>query len=365
MACLADDSGLEVDALAGAPGAYSARYAGDQASDRENVEKLLDALSGTPIGQRRARFVCEIAYIAADGSQIAARGVCEGQIAEAPKGNNGFGYDPIFIPDEIDDGRTMAELSVEEKTEISHRGKALRELSQKLTRQTECESVEHSAKQQLAVFDFDGTLLNGASPVRLVRRLLLRKILPVSISLKVLIWGMKYKMRQPVEQEQVRGYIFGALSKLDANDVHDLMVDLYHQELKPLIRQDGITEIEKARQAGKRIIFVSASFEPIINELAKDFGADFFISTEMELKGDYYTGKVKAIPPEGIYKLTHLRNKADELYGEGGWILDSAYGDNYYDAQILSAALHPVTVDPDMALRKLARSLKWPVLDWK
>ncbi len=121
----ADDSGLEVDALGGAPGVYSARYAGPNASDADRYRKLLDALAGVPWDQRTARFRCVVALATPEGGDVrTTEGVCEGIIAFGPLGNNGFGYDPVFyLPDR---GVTMAQLPPEEKHAISHRGRAAR-----------------------------------------------------------------------------------------------------------------------------------------------------------------------------------------------------------------------------------------------
>jgi XTP/dITP diphosphohydrolase len=121
---LADDSGLEVDALNGAPGVLSARYGPDAASDADRTSKLLAELSNLPVEARTARFVSVIA-IAEDGGEVInlSTGTCEGRIAETPKGSNGFGYDPIFIPN--GSNRTFGELQPEVKNRISHRAKAL------------------------------------------------------------------------------------------------------------------------------------------------------------------------------------------------------------------------------------------------
>ena len=124
LPCLADDSGLEVDALDGAPGLYTARYAGPGASDADRWKKLLEALAETPEGQRSARFRCAVA-LARPGQKEAetAEGACEGRIAFGPRGVEGFGYDPIFYVPEY--GCTMAELPPEIKNQISHRARAL------------------------------------------------------------------------------------------------------------------------------------------------------------------------------------------------------------------------------------------------
>lgn len=129
---LADDSGLEVDALAGAPGVYSARYAGPGASDEDRYRLLLDNLAAVPDGQRQARFVCVTVLALPDGTLTAARGTVEGRILFEPRGENGFGYDPVFWIDEKE--RTMAQLTSEEKNHVSHRARALADLRPQLVR---------------------------------------------------------------------------------------------------------------------------------------------------------------------------------------------------------------------------------------
>ncbi len=130
LVAIADDSGLEVDALDGRPGVYSARYAGDKATDEENYQKLLVELKGVPREKRTARFKCVVVAYRPDGKWITSQGSCEGHIADKPRGEHGFGYDPVFIPE--GHSRTMAELSRDEKNSISHRGMALKALKEKL-----------------------------------------------------------------------------------------------------------------------------------------------------------------------------------------------------------------------------------------
>ncbi|MDD7369358.1 MAG: RdgB/HAM1 family non-canonical purine NTP pyrophosphatase [Berryella intestinalis] len=131
-AVLADDSGLEVDALDGAPGVYSARYAGDGATDADNNDKLLAQLAEVRDDQRTARFVCTLVFIDEGGSERVARGSVEGRIGRAPRGDGGFGYDPLFWPDVFDGKKTLAEVSQSEKTAVSHRGNALKALKAQL-----------------------------------------------------------------------------------------------------------------------------------------------------------------------------------------------------------------------------------------
>jgi len=127
---LADDSGLEVTALAGRPGVYSARYAGAGASDAAKVAKLLAELQDVPAEERAAQFVCVLALVG-PGVRETFTGICSGVIAQHPRGSNGFGYDPVFL--EPESGRTFAELTPSEKGRLSHRGRALAEARQFLT----------------------------------------------------------------------------------------------------------------------------------------------------------------------------------------------------------------------------------------
>ncbi len=128
---IADDTGLEVDALDGAPGVYAARYAGENATYADNVLKMLESLSEVPPGKRTARFHTIALACFPDGTEIVASGTVEGEIATEGRGERGFGYDPIFVPEGAG-GRTFAEITPEEKHALSHRGRAFRELAVKL-----------------------------------------------------------------------------------------------------------------------------------------------------------------------------------------------------------------------------------------
>jgi XTP/dITP diphosphohydrolase len=128
---IADDSGIEAAALNGAPGVWSARYAGEDATDEENLAKLLAEVP--PDGDTRVAYVCAMAYVEPGGAERVIQGRCEGRLTHEPRGSGGFGYDPAFIPDDYPgDERTMAELSPEEKDAISHRGRAARALAVEL-----------------------------------------------------------------------------------------------------------------------------------------------------------------------------------------------------------------------------------------
>ncbi len=126
---IADDSGLVVDALNGDPGVYSARYAGENASDEENCEKLLSSLKG--VSNRKAHFQCVISIAVPSGPALTYEGKCDGIILEEKRGTSGFGYDPLFYFEELD--KSFAELSMEEKNKVSHRGKALSEMKSEIS----------------------------------------------------------------------------------------------------------------------------------------------------------------------------------------------------------------------------------------
>lgn len=128
MPSVADDSGLSVDALNGRPGVYSARYAGENATDKDRYTKLLGEMKDIPEDERTAHFTSAICCILSDGSKIEVEGRCDGRIAFEPSGDGGFGYDPVFLYGE----RSYAQLTAEEKDKVSHRGKSLRKLQEEL-----------------------------------------------------------------------------------------------------------------------------------------------------------------------------------------------------------------------------------------
>lgn len=130
MPCIGDDSGLMVDALDGAPGVYSARYAGDHGNDPANIALLLENMKDVPDEKRTARFMCTVCCTYPDGREIVVSGKCEGKIGYEPKGDGGFGYDPVFMVGD----KSFAELTAEEKDKISHRGNALKALADALAK---------------------------------------------------------------------------------------------------------------------------------------------------------------------------------------------------------------------------------------
>ena len=151
---IADDSGIQAAALGGAPGVWSARFAGEDATDTENLAKLLREVP--PDGDTRVAYLCAIACVEPGGRELVAPGRCEGRLTHEPRGDGGFGYDPVFVPDDHPGDLTMAELTPEEKDAISHRGRAARELRRQLL-------VAEDAKRPRGLMAW---LLRGGSAAR-------------------------------------------------------------------------------------------------------------------------------------------------------------------------------------------------------
>ncbi|MDR2492090.1 MAG: RdgB/HAM1 family non-canonical purine NTP pyrophosphatase [Coriobacteriales bacterium] len=379
-AVLADDSGLLVDALGGAPGVHSARYANEQASDAANVKKLLAELEGVPADKRGARFVCTMVFIDEDGTELVATGSLEGHIAAAPRGAGGFGYDPVFVPQAEHDGRTLAEYEPAEKNALSHRACAAVDLRRQLEAAarvpsraqapaaeaaTSNEAAPAAAKTRIVAFDFDGTLIDAASPVRLVNRLARNHIMPMKAVARIGLWGMRYKMGAELDQSLPRRYIFSSFKQFSASDANSIMTNLYNEEIRSYYRPDALRRIKRHRAEGCTIVVVSASFEPIVSAAVKDIGADGFIATKMEVVDGHYTGHTLCEPPEGEQKLFQLTSYADECFGEGNWELDWAYGDHFSDAPLMEAARHAVAVDPDRRLERIAHANGWEIVKWE
>jgi XTP/dITP diphosphohydrolase len=387
-AAIADDSGLVVDALDGEPGVYSSRYAGEPANDAANNVKLLRALEGVPEPERTARFVCAIAFIDEDGSEISAQGEFEGMIAREPRGNGGFGYDPLFLPLEFGGERTLAELQPAEKNLISHRGKVLAQLRDKLAAPSESEAAGGSGVKpetetadgsgdknapasaanpvRIVAFDFDGTLIDASSPVRLIARLSRDHIMSKRVVAKSGLWGMRYKMGNELDQRVPRRYIFSSFKNFLATDANAIMRNLYFEDLRAYLRPQALQRIKEHQQAGEVVMIVSASFEPIVEEVSREIGAEAYICTRMEIVDGIYTGEALSDPPEGEQKLIQFKNWANSTYGEGNWQLSYAYGDHFSDIALMQLASHPVAVDPDRRLERHAQEngckiVAWPV----
>jgi len=435
LAALADDSGIVVDALGGAPGVLSARYAGPNASDSDNNAKLLVSLKGLPSEERSAYFKCVMVFIDEDGSETVAEGTVDGQIAFTPRGSNGFGYDPLFCLTAYEYKRTMAELDASEKNTLSHRYNALRKLKDALSptpqvgdpapaatladdrgrsslqgrphRAAATSSSRHPAPvpshrpaclaepnvagptpsplcrpaclaepnvagptpsldkpAQIVAFDFDGTLIDASSPVKLITRLNRNRVMPRRKVFLSLLWGLWYKLGIERDQRKPRRYIFASFRHSHVSDANAIMKNLYHEELRNYLRPQALAAVEEHRRQGAHLIVVSASFEPIIEELCKELDIRDFICTRMEINEDAYTGETLTEPPESEQKLIQFTQWANDKFGEHGWVLTYAYGDHHSDVPLMETALHPVAIDPDKKLEKIAQQRGWTIHMW-
>jgi HAD superfamily hydrolase (TIGR01490 family) len=178
-------------------------------------------------------------------------------------------------------------------------------------------------------------------------------------------WGVRYRFRMPVEQDEVREYIFKSFSHFPAAEADSLMTGFYNEKLRQRLRLQACEAIREHRATGEIVVLVSASFSPILREASRDVGADWFICTQMEVEDGYYTGSVEGQPPEGEQKIIQLTAWANGEYGEDGWELVIAYGDHYSDEPLLRAARLAVAVNPDTGLERVARREKWRIVDWR
>jgi len=359
LAALADDSGLAVDALDGAPGVFSARYAGPDASDGDNNAKLLVALKGVPEVERTAHFHCAVVFINEDGTETVAEGSAAGRIGFEQKGTNGFGYDPLFCLETYHYQRTMAELDATEKNTLSHRFKALLQLKETLSL-----SSLNSPLSEIVAFDFDGTLIATSSPVKLIGRLNRDRIMPRINVLRSLVWGIWYKLGVERDQRKPRRYLFSSFKNSHASDANAIMRNLYTEELRNYLRPQALAALKAHRALGRHIIVVSASFEPIIEELCEELGIEDFICTRMEIVDGSYTGETLTEPPESTQKLLQFTQWANARFGTGGWVLTHAYGDHHSDVPLIETALHPIAIDPDKKLDAIAKKRGWEIHEW-
>ncbi|MDR1358725.1 MAG: HAD-IB family hydrolase [Coriobacteriales bacterium] len=221
-----------------------------------------------------------------------------------------------------------------------------------------------AAQQQIVVFDFDGTLIDTSSPVKLITRLNRDKIMSKRAVLKSLAWGIRYKMGRELDQTVPRRYVFASFKDFPASEADSIMRDVYRTELRQHLRPKAVAALKRHQAEGKVVIIVSASFEPIISELCLDLGVEHYLCTQMEVVDGSYTGETKSPPPESEHKLYQFVAWADASYGPDGWELTHAYGDHYSDVPLMEIAQHPIAVDPDHRLRSIAHERHWEVHDW-
>lgn len=220
-------------------------------------------------------------------------------------------------------------------------------------------------KASVVVYDFDGTLIDGNSPVLLVRYLIAKNMLTPSTSLKIGVWALAYKFRLPQNESWVRGLVFEAFQGWPTGAVDEFLRKFYDDVVEPRFRIQGIQSMNQHLAAGRCVIVVSASFEPIVQRAMELHGFDGQASTRMKVTPEgTYSREVDGLPVEGKEKLARIRNWCDARFGEGNWQLDFAYGDHHSDEPMLSRAKCAFAVCPDQPLERTAKKNGWSILMW-
>lgn len=220
-------------------------------------------------------------------------------------------------------------------------------------------------QQKIAVFDFDGTVIDGQSGSLFTRYLFFRGMMSPARLTRLIWWGIRYKLHLPYRQGEARELVFGALRGRTSEEVDAIMTSFHDEILAPLYRQPALAEVARCGEEGLRVLLVSATFEPIAAVAAARIGADGFAATRMERdERGCYTGRVEGAVVAGAEKCRAVERWCNARFGEGGWVLERAYADHHTDAPLLEAARVPCAVCPGKTLAMSARRRKWPVLDW-
>lgn len=225
--------------------------------------------------------------------------------------------------------------------------------------------MSSSSLTKLAVFDLDGTLMDGQSGALFSTYLLKRGEMSLLRAAGLFQWALRYKLRLPHREEQARELVLGAILDKTPEQIDQLMRAFHQEVMVPRYRDDARAEVNRLKALGYTTLLVSATFRPIAEACAETFGFDGVVATDMEKdERGAYTGRVDADVVSGKNKLVAATAWANEHFGEGGWRIAYAYGDHHSDRALLSAADQPYAVSPDHALKRTARKLGWPVLEW-
>ena len=226
---------------------------------------------------------------------------------------------------------------------------------------------EHSQeKVKVAVFDFDGTSIEGSSPSWLVNRLIFERRISPLTTLKIGFWGIAYKWHLPQSESWVRGQVFRAFEGKSQEIVDRYLVSFYDNYIAKRFRPQADEAMRQCAEEGCVVIVVSASFEPIVLRAMQSHPFQHQISTRMKVdaRGNY-TREVDGKPIEGEAKMVALKHWCDGHFGEGEWEIAYAYADHDSDEPLLAAAAHPFVVTPNLAMTKIANERHWPILDWE
>ena len=219
---------------------------------------------------------------------------------------------------------------------------------------------------RVAVFDFDGTSIEGSSPSWLVNRLIFEHRISPITSLKIGLWGVAYKWHLPQNESWVRGQVFRAFAGKPKAEVDAYLTAFYDNYIARRFRPKADEAMKARVDEGCEVLVVSATFEPIVLRAMESHPFTHEISTRMKVADDgTYTREVDGRPIEGEEKLVALKHFCDGRFGVGNWTLEYAYGDHHSDAPLLAAAKHPFAVTPNTGLTRIAKERNWPILDWE
>lgn len=238
---------------------------------------------------------------------------------------------------------------------------------------TSTEHIEASSEQlngstpvELAVFDFDGTCIDGNSPVMLVNYLFWKGRVRPSVLARIIAWGIAYKLHLPQNEAWVRSLVFASYDGTDKTTADQQMYEFYDKCVAKRIRPKAREVMQEHLDAGREVWLVSATFDPIAVRANGDLPFNFHCATKMRVDSNgRYTCEVEGHPVEGIEKLRQIEDCANKVHGEGNWHLSYAYGDHYSDAPLLEAADHSYAVTPGPTLARYAEKQGWQILDWR
>ena len=218
---------------------------------------------------------------------------------------------------------------------------------------------------RVAVFDFDGTSISGQSGALFTRYLLFRRLMSPPRALRLIWWGIRYKLHLPYRQDEARELVLGALSEMSAPEVDELMVRFHDEVLRPRYRPQALEELARCQGEGMVALLVSATFDAMAAQAARIMGFDGYAATRMvrDAQGNY-TGAVDGPVVAGAEKYRAVVRWCDQHLGEGAWRLERAYGDHHTDKDLLSHARVAVAVCPGKTLRVLAKRRGWTIADW-
>lgn len=218
----------------------------------------------------------------------------------------------------------------------------------------------------LAVFDYDGTIIDGQSGALFSRYLLQRGLISKRTASRLVWWGARYKLHLPYRQDEARELIFRDLGALGRDEAHRIMHEFHDEVLVPRCRVDAVSRIHRCHEEGCLTLLVSATFEEIAREAAERLGLDGYVGTRMEVdeRGNF-TGQVEGEVTAGEGKCRAVRAWADEHLGPGRWRVAYAFGDHFTDEPLLAEAEQGFAVCPGKTMRQIARRRGWPVLEWR